>query len=170
MTQEPLPADVAAKYPEHAKLRNAHARAEICKQFLAFIQEDEELALVDRDDTDVEYAYSDDLRTKLIFKFLEIDYDAFYKEKDVMLGVLIIPAELDVEVTAGMLGMVDVSVTPEQVATWTREQRAAADDWAAKTHLHASDNDDVVVPPKPEFLNQYPKMEPFEPADMLEPR
>jgi hypothetical protein len=39
--------------------------------------------------------------------------------------------------------------------TWTDEQRHEAEEWAAAVHVHASDNDDVVVPPKPSFLAEY---------------
>lgn len=40
-------------------------------------------------------------------------------------------------------------VTEAVVATWTDEQCREAEDWAVASHLHASDHDDVVVPPMP---------------------
>lgn len=52
------------------------------------------------------------------------------------------------------LSLVDVSVTAEQAAGWTRAQRKQAVQWAAATHLSASDNDDVEVPPRPAFLDE----------------
>lgn len=54
--------------------------------------------------------------------------------------------------TVDFLGLVDVSVNVEQAAGWTRAQRKQAVQWAAATHLSASDNDDVEVPPRPAFL------------------
>lgn len=41
------------------------------------------------------------------------------------------------------------------IESWTHAQRTAAADWAAAVHLSASDNDDVAVPPMPEFLKPY---------------
>lgn len=43
-------------------------------------------------------------------------------------------------------------VTEEQVAAWTDEQVKEADVWACSVHLNASDNDDVIVPPRPSFI------------------
>lgn len=40
----------------------------------------------------------------------------------------------------------------DAIAAWSPEQSKQAQEWAAAVHLHASDNDDVVVPPKPDFL------------------
>lgn len=39
-----------------------------------------------------------------------------------------------------------------QCEAWTQEQRDVAYDWAMRVHLKASDNEDVVVPPRPDFL------------------
>lgn len=55
--------------------------------------------------------------------------------------------------TVDFLGLVDVAVSAEQAAGWTREQRKQAVQWAAATHLSASDND-VDVPPRPAFLDE----------------
>lgn len=46
----------------------------------------------------------------------------------------------------------DTDVTEAQCAAWTQEQRDVAYDWAIRVHLHASDNDDVLVPARPEFV------------------
>lgn len=42
-------------------------------------------------------------------------------------------------------------ITEQQVRDWTADQRADAFHWAMTLHIHASDNDDVVVPPRPSF-------------------
>lgn len=42
--------------------------------------------------------------------------------------------------------------TLEEVKGWTWEQQEEARRWAGATHLRASDNDDVEVPPRPVFL------------------
>lgn len=66
-----------------------------------------------------------------------------------------IPAEGD-EVTpvnvADMLALVGVDSHLGVIATWTPEQQREAFTWAAATHLSASDNTDVEIPPRPEFL------------------
>jgi hypothetical protein len=38
------------------------------------------------------------------------------------------------------------------IDSWTDEQKDQAIKWAGAVHLHASDNDDVDVPKKPDFL------------------
>jgi hypothetical protein len=48
-----------------------------------------------------------------------------------------------------------VHVPAEDIPAWTDEQCRLAEQWAGAVHLHASDNDDVVVPPMPTFLMQY---------------
>lgn len=55
-------------------------------------------------------------------------------------------------VLSDILLLVNVTVSASEIATWSAEQVQAAADWASAVHLSASDNDDVVVPPKPEFL------------------
>lgn len=50
-----------------------------------------------------------------------------------------------------LLLVVCVTVSEAAVEGWTPEQRKQAEEWAAATHLSASDND-VTVPPRPEFL------------------
>lgn len=40
----------------------------------------------------------------------------------------------------------------DTIEGWSSEQRQLAYDWAMAVHYQASDNDDVVVPPMPEFL------------------
>lgn len=39
-----------------------------------------------------------------------------------------------------------------EVAAWTEAQRKAAAEWALSVHFAASDNDDVIVPPRPDFI------------------
>jgi hypothetical protein len=63
--------------------------------------------------------------------------------------------ERDPRILADLLSLVCVTVTPEQVASWSSEQYDRAERWAGATHLAASDNDDVVVPPRPEFIDAY---------------
>jgi hypothetical protein len=46
----------------------------------------------------------------------------------------------------------DADVTLEQVIAWTPEQCREADVWAISLHVAASDNDEVIVPPRPEFI------------------
>jgi hypothetical protein len=54
---------------------------------------------------------------------------------------------------ANMLSLVGVTVTAERIHdTWTAGQRDKAEAWASAMHLSANDHDDVVVPPRPEFL------------------
>lgn len=43
-------------------------------------------------------------------------------------------------------------VTPERVATWSDEECQAVEDYCRAVHIHASDNDDYPVPPKPAVL------------------
>lgn len=64
-------------------------------------------------------------------------------------------ADLDILDAPGLsdvLGLVGIDAPIAVVATWTPEAMQAAMEWAACTHLYASDNDDVVVPPRPDFL------------------
>lgn len=51
-----------------------------------------------------------------------------------------------------LLLMGDVDISEERVATWTPDNLATAYDWAMRRHLAASDNDDVIVPPRPAFI------------------
>ncbi len=67
------------------------------------------------------------------------------------------------QVLADLLSLVSVTVSPDQVATWTPEQREQAAEWASLVHLSASDNDDVKVPPRPAFLDTQ-HAEPVEPC------
>lgn len=61
----------------------------------------------------------------------------------------------DDEATMLCLMLVSHYVPLEVIAKWTDEQVQQAETWAGAVHYHASDNDDVVVPPKPEFLNGF---------------
>ncbi len=58
----------------------------------------------------------------------------------------------DNEATSDLLSLVGIDAPAEVVATWPDEDVKAACEWAGCTHLHASDNDDVVVPPRPAFI------------------
>lgn len=46
----------------------------------------------------------------------------------------------------------DTPVAFARVLTWTQDQCDRAYDWAVRVHLAASDNDDVYVPPRPDFI------------------
>lgn len=46
----------------------------------------------------------------------------------------------------------DERVNRETIDTWSADQLAQAYDWAMRVHLQASDNDDVVVPTRPDFI------------------
>lgn len=46
----------------------------------------------------------------------------------------------------------DVSMTRQAIDTWSADQLAHAYDWAMRVHLQASDNDDVFVPARPDFI------------------
>lgn len=48
--------------------------------------------------------------------------------------------------------LVGLEPSLETIATWSTEQQRLALEWASATHFRASDNDDVVVPPRPDFL------------------
>jgi hypothetical protein len=48
----------------------------------------------------------------------------------------------------------DTKASMELIATWTDKQCQEAEEWALAVHLNASDNDDVVVPPRPVFIPQ----------------
>jgi hypothetical protein len=58
------------------------------------------------------------------------------------------------DLVVDFLALAGVSATAKQVGGWTRAQREEAARWAAATHLSASDNDDVEVPPRPAFLSE----------------
>jgi hypothetical protein len=46
----------------------------------------------------------------------------------------------------------DADIDESTIAAWTQEQRNVAYDWAMRTHLRASDNDDVFLPERPDFI------------------
>lgn len=56
------------------------------------------------------------------------------------------------EVLDTILQLIGYSVSEETYKTWTDAEKIAAEQYAGAVHLHASDNDDVVVPPKPAVL------------------
>ncbi len=53
-----------------------------------------------------------------------------------------------------ILALVCCDVSLHEVATWRPEQKLAAENWAIKTLLKASDNP-VRVPPMPEILKPF---------------
>lgn len=50
-------------------------------------------------------------------------------------------------------GCTDLQACPGG-CSWTLDQRADAFHWAMSSHLAASDNDDVIVPPRPIFTEK----------------
>lgn len=48
----------------------------------------------------------------------------------------------------------DFDELEKTVTSWTDDERAAAFEWAACSHLAAGDNDDVVVPPTPPHVEK----------------
>lgn len=60
-------------------------------------------------------------------------------------------ADMPDEALSDLLLLVGVTRSTAEVAEWNAEQRSLAYEWAAATHLSASDND-VPVPERPEFL------------------
>lgn len=65
------------------------------------------------------------------------------------------PGSIDDETLKDLLSLVGVDCPLETIACWTVEQKDQAAEWAASVHLQASDNDDVEVPPRPNFLTGY---------------
>lgn len=51
-----------------------------------------------------------------------------------------------------LMAVSDSDAPEELCASWTQEQRDIAYDWAMRCALRASDNDDVVVPERPDFI------------------
>jgi hypothetical protein len=63
----------------------------------------------------------------------------------------------DAELTRDVLALVDIDLdrlTLETIASWSPADRQLAIEWAGAVHLDASDND-VDVPPRPSFLDEY---------------
>lgn len=61
-------------------------------------------------------------------------------------------SDIKPETLRDLLSLVEVDVALETIGAWTDDQCGQAADWAAAVHVFASDNYDVEVPPKPEFL------------------
>jgi hypothetical protein len=57
--------------------------------------------------------------------------------------------------------LVDADPNEEMIASWTDEQARLADCYAVAAHLSASDNDEIQVPPRPEFIPRLPAREPY---------
>jgi ribosome modulation factor len=84
-------------------------------------------------------------------------YDGTYAEAASAFGVeaaeqMRARIEYPAEILINMLALIEVQVDAATVESWTLEQRVQAQEFAAAVHLSASDNDDVVVPPRPDFL------------------
>jgi ribosome modulation factor len=84
-------------------------------------------------------------------------YDSTYAEAASAFGVeaaeqMRARVEYPAEILIGLLSFIDVDVDAATVESWTLEQRAQVQEYAAAVHLSASDNDDVIVPPRPDFL------------------
>jgi hypothetical protein len=61
----------------------------------------------------------------------------------------------DPEVTQSILGLVmENPPSLDTVTTWTPGQRRAAEDWAGREHLVASDNESVERVRRPEFIQE----------------
>lgn len=58
------------------------------------------------------------------------------------------------------------SVPASAVAAWSDAECQAAEDWAMREHLHASDNDDVERVPMPACVAAHPYVPGAEPADL----
>lgn len=58
----------------------------------------------------------------------------------------------DDEATRDLLSLVDVDVSLEEIGMWSDSMVRYAEDWAEAVHLRASDNDDVKVPRRPNWL------------------
>ncbi|MEP6770261.1 MAG: hypothetical protein ABI893_00580 [Polaromonas sp.] len=60
------------------------------------------------------------------------------------------------QVTHTLVHLVDLKeITPPTVMNWTDAECQAVDGYCRAVHLHASDNDDVVVPPVPDCLKPF---------------
>ncbi|WP_239482857.1 dUTP diphosphatase [Paraburkholderia sp. C35] len=62
----------------------------------------------------------------------------------------------DESIQTALMLVGDIKEVPlDVIATWTLEQCIQVHDWALAVHMQASDNDDVVVPPRPAVLDAY---------------
>ncbi|HXC39234.1 MAG TPA: hypothetical protein VN667_09830, partial [Burkholderiales bacterium] len=61
----------------------------------------------------------------------------------------------DNERAANRLLLVGFEVPEETIAAWTNEQWILATEYALAAHFNASDNEDVIVPPVPDFLHDF---------------
>jgi hypothetical protein len=60
------------------------------------------------------------------------------------------------EILSDLLSLVEVTVSPDYIRdTWTPEQWEDAAMWASAVHRDASDNNDDVVPDRPDFVTDY---------------
>lgn len=79
------------------------------------------------------------------------------------------PSEDDFEpLTAQMvidvLGLASKHATRADVEAWPHEQWESAFEWAAREHMHASDNPDVQRLPEPEHVRALPNIEGHDPS------
>ena len=61
------------------------------------------------------------------------------------------------ETGIALLLVSDTDADVTVISKWTNPERKLAYDWAMAVHFYASDNDDVVIPPRPNFI---PRKEP----------
>lgn len=85
------------------------------------------------------------------------DQDALYvvtggDAKPVMLATEIDEGPASTDVLQDMMQLAGAKVPTTTIDAWTREQRDAAESWAAIEYLHASDHDDVERLPMPEHV------------------
>lgn len=81
---------------------------------------------------------------------------AFFPEGDPLWKHITITEPPPAETVLDILGLVlEEKELPslETIQSWTQAQKDEAVGWAGAVHLNASDNWDVIVPPKPEFLS-----------------
>lgn len=71
------------------------------------------------------------------------------------------PEKCEPRLLRDILLLASVDVPLEDIRQWTPEESAAAEAWASKSYIRASDNP-VRVPPKPDFLKRYPTVDTFD--------
>jgi len=70
--------------------------------------------------------------------------------------------ERDDEATETICSLVEETehITRADIAAWTDAECEAVEAYCGAIHFHASDNDDVVIPPRPDVLDRYPSLDP----------
>lgn len=69
------------------------------------------------------------------------------------------PKLTPVELTQARLALVSKDASLEVIKTWTKKQREAADAWAMREHLIASDNDHLRRLKMPKHVEAVPDMQ-----------